>query len=111
MLVMMDIKCFFKVLQSQGFDLWLTHASKASYLPPPCVSDRRKDLIMRLEEVRTMVETTLCKESKLVVNLDPNQLRVLCMLESLGGVELNKQSQGYFNDEDLENNYPRLVSG
>ena len=86
MLVTLDIKCFFKVLQSQGFDLWLTQVASPSYLTPPCVSGRRNELIMRLEEVRTMVETTLCKESKLVVNLDPNQLRVLCMVESLGGV-------------------------
>jgi len=104
MLATIDVKCFFSVLQSQGFDLWLTQATTASYLPPPCFTNHRNDLISHLESVRTMVETTLCRESKLVVHLEPSALRVLCMLD----VE-KEESIGYFNDEGLEDNYPKIV--
>jgi hypothetical protein len=53
MLTTADVRLFFKVLESQGYDLWLTKATKCSYLPPEIIQkSKSKQVISILENVR-----------------------------------------------------------
>lgn len=77
-IVLNDSISFFKLVVSQGFDLWLTQACY-----PVCdikkfgikIADLMK--IGVLSKVRQLIETDFCKDRQIVADLDPALLRLV----------------------------------
>ena len=66
----MDPKSVWELLESQGYDFWLDEVAYVSEeeMPPSLP-------IHHLENLRTMIEVDICKETKSVLALDPKSLR------------------------------------
>lgn len=92
-LALADIKLFYKVMQSQGYDLWLTQAA----LPSGPTGQKMKLVknVLLLEKVKRLIEQDICQEQKLVTTLEQNQLRLVYLL----GPEFQQaQSFGYYDE-------------
>ena len=85
----------YKLLYSQGYDLWLTQA----FLPR---SDF-KPSVMLLEKLKQLVEQDLLMESTVVERIKPTELRLLSL------VGFGSEAVGYVDEKFVPNLYPELV--
>jgi len=108
MLAEADVREFVKLLESQGYDLWLDRAFYSSYIIPDASNNRIT--IQALEKLKAFIEIEMCKESKGIVNLHPSTLRLLSKVGLIPdeiSSELDKPVN-YYNDSLLGANYPEL---
>lgn len=97
-LVLADATLFVKLLNSQGYDIWLT---QSHFVTKPSLERIRN--VSLLEKLKRLVEQDMCLESKLVESFEPINLRVL----SLMGAEF-KDAIGYYNESAVPDLYPEL---
>jgi len=102
-----NVKDLYKLLESQGFDLWLQQVFYPSYIIPEAANKRIT--IHALEKLKAFIEVEMCKESKGVMVLQPNGFRLMSKM----GVIINETEDAakpinYFNDSLIATNYPEL---
>ena len=107
MLAEADMKEFVKLIESQGFDIWMERAFFSSHQIP----ERANKLISinLLEKLKSFIEIQLCKESKGIVNLHPSTLR-LPQKVHIDISELTPKDKpiNYYDDTLIGANYPEL---
>lgn len=108
MLAESDIKDFVRLLESQGYDLWFQRAFHSSFIIPE--SSSRLISIKLLEKLKYFIEVEMCKETKSVVTLQPNSLRLLTLL-GLRPSEMpeDKQPLNYYDDSLVVASHPELL--
>ena len=101
---------FIKLLESQGYDLWLHRAFHASYVIPE--ASNKLVTIPFLEKLKAFIEVEMCKESKGIVSLHPSTLRLLSKVGIVPDEIANEQDKpiNYYNDSLIGANYPELYN-
>lgn len=108
MLAEADVTQFIKLLESQGYDLWLTRVQFPSQVIPEAAN--KKITIQALEKLKTLIEVEICKESKGVMIMHPSTLR---LMNKMGVIIDDIQDEtmkpiNYYNDSLFGANYPEL---
>ncbi len=107
MLTEADIKEMIKLLEGQGFDLWMERAFFGSYKIPD--KSHKLVAINTLEKLKAFIEIQLCKESKSIVNLHPSTLRLAHKLNiDYNGLPPNEKPINYYDDSLMGATYPEL---
>ncbi|CDW79829.1 hect domain and rcc1-like domain-containing protein [Stylonychia lemnae] len=109
MLVETDVKLFMMILESQGYDFWLEKVAYPTYLVE---NDQQAVNIPLLEKLKTFIEIDMCKETKGVVALSPNELRLLTkmsqdVVKSTSEEEVEKPIN-YYDDTLMGTTYPEV---
>ena len=108
MLAESDVKQFYRMLESQGFDFWFHRAYHNSFIIPEACN--KMITINMLEKLKHFIEIEVCKESKGVVSLLPSTLRLLSKLD-IRPEDLAESDRpiNYFNDTLIVASYPELL--
>lgn len=108
MLAESDVKQFYRMIESQGFDFWFHRAYHNSFIIPEACN--RMITINMLEKLKHFIEIEVCKESKGVVSLLPSTLRLLSKLD-IRPEDLPESERpiNYFNDTLIVASYPELL--
>jgi hypothetical protein len=99
-----NVKDLYKLLESQGYDLWLQRICYPSHIIPEAANKRIT--IHALEKLKAFIEVEMCNESKGVMLLHPNGFRLMSKM----GVVINETEEAakpinYFNDSLIATNY------
>lgn len=84
-----DWRLFMKLLVSQGYDLWLTKAFLPTHVPKYCGKMMRSYVhnLNLLKKVKRMTEREFCDQKKAVLNLGPEEIRLLHKFTNLTPVK------------------------
>eukprot|EP00347_Sterkiella_histriomuscorum_P020695 403336831 len=108
-LVDTDVKLFMMVLETQGYDFWFEKVSYPTYIPQ---NDKQAVNIALLEKLKTFIEIDMCRETKGVQTLNPNDLRLLTKLsqETIQDPQTKEtvKSVNYYDDILVGTSYPEI---
>ena len=103
-----DVKQFYRLLESQGFDFWFHRAFHACYIIPEMCN--KMITINMLEKLKHFIEVEVCKESKNVVSLLPSSLRLLSKVHIRPeDLPEDQRPLNYFNDTLIVASYPEIL--
>lgn len=104
-LAIADVRLFFKLIESQGYDLWLTKAAFPTYKYKHCVKNEIQ--IHLLEMINELVERKICCESPVVAKLKANKVKLISMIGQ-HVTSVNSEPINYYDDRRLEDDYPEM---
>lgn len=98
------------LLESQGYDYWFEKVAHPTYMSEKGAAG--KSNIGLLEKLKSFIEVDMSKESKAVLFLKPNQLRLLTKMHPQTLMnEVSKEQEksiNYYDDSLLNTTYPEL---
>lgn len=112
MLLDMDTKLLFKLLELHGYDLWLEKVGMVSNEPEkekvsPCLTNHE------YRQLKTFIETDLCLENKSVLSYKPISLRITNKLQQWNQVKkdatLQERFGVYYDSEVFHANYKDIA--
>jgi len=111
MILDMDVRLFYKILEKNGYDIWLEKVGMVGNQPE---KEGITETLSNLEymKLKTFVEGELCQENKSVLTFKPYSLRETSKLQQWNQVKPDATAQShvnYYSSELFHSNYKEIA--